>query len=75
MSEYEPSLIEKMVARLGASPYNNHLSPTQARMHAKAELSAPARLQAAEEIKAWNAQVVRRNRVFVETGLNKNKRG
>lgn len=75
MIEIKPSLIQKLVARLGASPYNNHLSPAQERMHAKAELSAPARLQAAEDIKAWNATVTRRNRVFVETGLNKNLRG
>jgi hypothetical protein len=72
---YEQSLIEKLVGRLGPSPYNNHLSPAQERMHKKAEATAGERLRAAEEIKEWNSKVVRRNRVFVETGLNKNQRG
>lgn len=68
------SLMDKLVARLGPAPYSNHLSPAQARAHAKAEATAPARLQAAEDIKAWNATVKRRNQRFATTGLCRDDR-
>jgi hypothetical protein len=50
------------------------ISAVQQRMQAAWEADAPRRLALAREVRAWNANVKRRNRAFATTGKNKHQR-
>jgi hypothetical protein len=55
-------------------PRGRVVSPVQQRMREKEQADAPRRRELAREIKAWNANVLRRNQEFARTGLNKHLR-